>query len=340
MTGEQMLAEMDEQPTVIAELVARWPEVTAATRALVPKDLAGTTLVARGSSDNAAVFGRYLIELASGRPAALAAPSLATRYGARTDYRGWLGVALSQSGATPEVVTVAAAMRAQGAVTIGISNERDCPLAEAVDLLVPLDAGPERAVPATKTVTSQLVAVAMIAAGLGRTPYTLPDFEAAHFAVAEVLDDWGPVQRLAARWAGSERLFVVGRGLLYAAALEIALKIKETTGVLAEALSAADLRHGPVAAVGPGTPVLLVDGGGQVAADIAELADVLAARGADLMTLGAGPAADISVPGSLPEAVQAVPATVRGQQLAYALATARGMDPDRPAGLSKITATT
>jgi glucosamine--fructose-6-phosphate aminotransferase (isomerizing) len=160
-----------------------------------------------------------------------------------------------------------------------------------------------------------------------------------HFAVAALLDDVASVDRVAQRWAGVDRLFVVGRGVLYAAALEIALKVKETTGVLAEGLSAADLLHGPVAAVGPGAPVLLLDGGGPTSADIAVVADLLAARDADVVVVSVDPGAEITLLATVPEPLHAVTATVRGQQLAYSLATARGMDPDRPLGLSKVTAT-
>ena len=339
MNGETMLAEMHEQPAVIARLVARSGELCRQVLARVPDGLAGTTFVARGSSDNAAVLGRYLVELASRRPAALAAPSLVTRYAASVDYRGWLGIALSQSGATPEVVSVTAAMRDGGAATIGISNEPVCALGDVVDLLVCCEAGPELAVPATKTVTAQMTVVALLAAAIGPVPYGGSDLESLYLAVAAVLDDAAPVQRLAERWAGADRLFVVGRGLLYAAALEVALKVKETTGMLAEGLSGADFLHGPVAAVGPGTPVLLIDGGGPTSADIAEVARVVAARDADVVVVSPDADAEISLLSTIPEPLQVVVASVRGQQLARALAGARGMDPDRPIGLSKVTAT-
>jgi glucosamine--fructose-6-phosphate aminotransferase (isomerizing) len=339
MNGELMLAEMAEQPAVLARLVARYDEVKRQVAAQLPRDLAGVTFVARGSSDNAAVLGRYLVEMAARRPASLAAPSILTRYAAPVDYRGWLAIALSQSGETPEIVTVIQAMRDGGAATIGVSNERECALGDAVELLLSCDAGPELAVPATKTVTAQMVLMAMVAAAMGPVPYRLDDLTGLHFAVAALLDDVASVDRVAQRWAGVDRLFVVGRGVLYAAALEIALKVKETTGVLAEGLSAADLLHGPVAAVGPGAPVLLLDGGGPTSADIAVVADLLAARDADVVVVSVDPGAEITLLATVPEPLHAVTATVRGQQLAYSLATARGMDPDRPLGLSKVTAT-
>jgi glucosamine--fructose-6-phosphate aminotransferase (isomerizing) len=339
MNGEIMLAEMEEQPGVLARLTARWDEVKGLTTSVAPQLLAGVTFVARGSSDNAAVLGRYLVEMAARRPASLAAPSIVTRYGVAVDYRGWLAVALSQSGATPEVVTVTRAMRDGGAATLGVSNERECALREAVDLFLCCDAGPELAVPATKTVTAQMLMMAMLAAALGPVPYGFDDVAGLHFAVAALLDDPAAVRRVGERWASTDRLFVVGRGVLYAAALETALKVKETTGILAEGLSATDLLHGPVAAVGPGAPVLLLDGGGPTSGDIAEVAELLAARDADVVLVSSDPRADVTLLASVPEALHAVTATVRGQQLAHALALARGMDPDRPRGLTKVTAT-
>ena len=339
MNGELMRSEMAEQPAVLARLIARWDDVKQRVAAQLPRSLAGVTFVARGSSDNAAVLGRYLVEMAARRPASLAAPSILTRYAAAVDYQDWLAIALSQSGETPEIVTVIQAMRDSGAATIGVSNEPLCALGDAVELLLCCDAGPELAVPATKTVTAQMVLMAMVAAAMGPVSYRLDDLAGLHFAVAALLDDAESVERVARRWAGVDRLFVVGRGVLYAAALEIALKVKETTGVLAEGLSAADLLHGPVAAVGPGAPVLLLDGGGPTSADIAAVAELLAARDADVVMVSAESSAEITLLASLPEPLHAVTATVRGQQLACALAIARGMDPDRPIGLSKVTAT-
>ena len=342
MTGALMAAEMAEQPEVLARVTARGPVDTELVRKVVPSPLAGIVFLARGSSDNAAVFGRYLAELRAARPAGLAAPSLYTRYHAAVDWHGYLVVALSQSGATPEIISTCEAMRAGGAVVLGISNEPGSPLADAVDLLLTTDAGPERAVPATKTVTAQLAVLATVTSALrampgpGRAPGAVPwpgsTLAGLPGAVAAVLGEPGPVRQLADRWQGLDRLVVAGRGLAYAAALETALKVKETTGILAEGISTADLLHGPIAAVYAGAPVLLVDGGGPADTDLAELRALLASRQAEW--------ASLPVPGVLPEEVHVIAAVTRGQQLAYELARARHLDPDAPAHLSKVTATT
>src|SRR5690349_23001531 len=161
-----MAAEMAAQPEVLARVIARAAADAAAVRAVVPGPLAGVVFLARGSSDNAAVFGRYLVELWAGRPAGLAAPSIYTRYHATVDWHGYLAVALSQSGATPEIISTCQAIRAGGAVVLGITNDPQSPLADTVDLLLSTDAGPERAVPATKTVTAQLAMLATVASAL------------------------------------------------------------------------------------------------------------------------------------------------------------------------------
>ena len=332
MTGALMAAEMAEQPEVLARVTARGPVDAELVRKVVPRPLAGIVFLARGSSDNAAVFGRYLAELRAARPAGLAAPSLYTRYHAAVDWHGYLVVALSQSGATPEIISTCEAVRAGGAVVLGISNEAGSPLADAVDLLLTTDAGPERAVPATKTVTAQLAVLATVTSALRAGPGPGSMLAGLPGAVAAVLGDPGPARQLAGRWRGLDRLVVAGRGLAYAAALETALKVKETTGILAEGISTADLLHGPIAAVYAGAPVLLVDGGGPADTDLAELRALLASRQARL--------ASLPVPGGLSEEVHVIAAVTRGQQLAYELARARHLDPDAPAHLSKVTATT
>jgi glucosamine--fructose-6-phosphate aminotransferase (isomerizing) len=331
MKGQQMAAEMAEQPEVLARLAERAVAQVEAVRTLLPRPLAATVFLARGSSDNAAVYGRYLAELASGRPSGLAAPSLYTRYRAQVDWRGCLVVALSQSGATPEIVTTCRAMRAAGAVTVGITNDANSELSSIVDLVLSTDAGAEVAIPATKTVTAQMLLVMMVAEALGSVEVTPEQLLMLSAAVQSILADPLPIDRLARRWAHVDRLIIAGRGLGYAAALECALKVKETTGILAEGISTADLRHGPIATVYAGAPVLLVDTGGPVAADLDELRQLLTDRHADVVTLPLGP--------SLPEPLQVIAAVVRGQQLARDVALMRGADPDAPEKLSKVTLT-
>jgi glutamine---fructose-6-phosphate transaminase (isomerizing) len=339
MSGKLMRAEMAEQPAALGRLADRFDDDAASVRAVLPDPLAGVVFLARGSSDNAAVYGRYLAELASGRPAGLAAPSLHTLYDAPARYEGFLVVAISQSGETPEIVTVCRRLGEAGARTVAVVNDADSPLGGAADAVLALDVGPERAVPATKTVTGQMLAMAAVAAATGPVPFDAGELAAMPDAVGAVLDDPEPATELAARWVQSERLFVAARGLLYAAALEAALKIKETTGILAEGISAADLRHGPIGVAGDDVPVLALDGGGAGREDVRAVADLARGRGAPVAVCGDAPDAELPLPQGLPEALAVFPATARAQQLAAAMAAARGIDPDTPAGLTKVTPT-
>ena len=373
--GSLMAAEIAEQPEVLGRLAARHAADRDEVRAVLPGRLrpgrlAGTVLLARGSSDNVAVYGRYLIELASRRPAGLAAPSVHTRYEADVDYSGYLAVALSQSGATPEIVETAGHMRRAGAVVIGITNEPGSPLTRECDLTMLTEAGRELAVPATKTVTAEMLAVAAIAAAYDPVLVSPADIAALPDAAAALLADSragssgaatgagagaagsaavrtggfgvagsGPAAAVAARWGDAGRLVVTGRGLAYAAALETALKIKESARVLAEGLSSADLLHGPIAALDSRLPVLIVSGGQRFAADETALAARLRAEGVPYAVCGSMPGADLPLPPGVPEVTAPILATIRGQQLALAAALLRGLDPDAPAGLSKVTAT-
>ena len=336
--GAQMKAEMAEQPAVLTALLGRREEIRSRVRPLADPAPAGIVLVARGSSDNAAVYGRYLLELAVGRPVALAAPSLYTLYGARPDCRGWLAVGLSQSGRTPEIVDVFERLRAAGARGIAITNDPDSPLAEAGDAVVELGAGEELAVPATKTFLAQLGAFALVAEALGPVPFAPRELDAVPDQLAEVLADPGPA-RVAAAAVDSDGLIAVGRGFLLSIALEAALKLKETALLLAEGHSAADFRHGPIAVMEHAFPVLALSAAGAAAADMAELEAALRERGGPVLRLAPDPQAELPVPRGTPEALAPLVSVVRAQQLALEVALARGLDPDAPPGLSKVTPT-
>ncbi|HEU4975648.1 MAG TPA: SIS domain-containing protein [Baekduia sp.] len=342
MPGARMAAEMAEQPRVLAELAGRRPDLVARVRAVLPQPLAGIVLVARGSSDNAAIYGRYVLELAAGRPVALAAPSLLTRYGARDDLSGWLAIGVSQSGRTPEIVAVLEAYRAAGACAIAVTNDRSGPLAAAADATLDTAAGAERAVPATKTVTAQLAAFAILAEAAardGRLPWGAADWSSLPAAVEALLSDAAPAERAAEKIAGAAGLVAIARGLLLGAALEAALKLKETTGILAEGASAADFLHGPIAIVRRELPVVTFAAPGPTTRDVEELAAAVRERGGRVLRCAPGEGADLPLPADVPEGLAAIPAVVRAQQLARATALARGVDPDAPFGLSKVTAT-
>jgi glucosamine--fructose-6-phosphate aminotransferase (isomerizing) len=339
MKGEHMAAEMAEQPAVLERLVRRRQSITSSIGALLPDHLCGTVLLARGSSDTAALYGRYLFEMASGRPVALASPSLHTLYRAPADHRGYLAIGISQSGRTPEVVSVLERMRGTGARTVAIVNAADSPLGGVADVIIDLSAGGEIAIPATKTFTATLVALALVAAAMGQLPWSDRDLMALPEHVAHVLDDHARAETVARRLEGATHVLAVARGPLLAAASETALKIRETSAIFAEAFSAADIRHGPIAAMTPDVPVFAFSAPGPAAADVAALCAELRARSATVTVISPEPGADLSLPAAVPEALQPVTAAVRGQQIALYAALARNLDPDSPTGLTKVTLT-
>jgi glutamine---fructose-6-phosphate transaminase (isomerizing) len=334
-----MRAEIAEQPRVLSRLATRVPELRARIAAVLPEPLLGTAFLARGSSDNAAILGRYAAEMSSGRPVSLVAPSIHTRYRAEVSYSGFLVVALSQSGVTPEIVATSKRLREAGAVVVSVGNEPESPLAKMSDVAVSIDAGPELAVPATKTVTAQMAVTLIIASALGTDRANLDGFADLPVFVTALLSDEDPVAELATRWRDRDRMVVAARGLCFSAALETALKCKESALIFAEGFSSADFLHGPIASISEGLPVLVIDGGGPTSQDTQDLAERAAAMGASVAVSSVARDSPLRLPPSLPELFQPIAATVRGQQLAYFLARARGYDPDHPSGLSKVTLT-
>jgi glutamine---fructose-6-phosphate transaminase (isomerizing) len=342
-----MAAEIAEQPAAVARTLAALRPLRGDLRRLA----AGTrliTFIARGSSDNAATYGRYLCEVHTGRPASLAAPSVATHYRAKVDLGGVLAVALSQSGETGEIVETLRWAAAQGARTVAITNDGTSILAVAADLALVTQAGPERAVPATKTYTSQLAGLAELGAALG------PDdaaFDAALAAAPQAIETMlataADAAALAGQLAGSaiRSLVVSGRGFAYSTALELALKVKETCSIEAIGMSHADLEHGPIAVVGEAVPALLLaPGEGPMLPGMAALARTVAARGSRAYGIGGdaafAAACTAALPGpDLPEALAPLALIVPGQLLVEALSRGLGLDPDHPVGLSKVTQT-
>jgi glucosamine--fructose-6-phosphate aminotransferase (isomerizing) len=301
-------------------------------------------LVARGSSDNAAIYGRYLLEVSAGVPAALAAPSVATHYGARLDLSDSLVVSVSQSGATAEIVETQEWARGCGAATVAVTNVAGSPLADAADVALVTQAGPEVAVPATKTYLTQLVALAVLADALGDGSSSLAgDLERVPDVVAGLLD--ADVSAAAEALAGADRVVVSGRGLLLGTALETALKMEETCLRPVRGYSYADLRHGPISVVSEGLlAVLVASATGPLAEPMADLVRDLQDRGARVLGIG-GTAdfaglCDLHLAGpDLPETVEPIASIVPSQMMIEQMARRLGLDPDNPRGLNKVTQT-
>src|SRR5262245_54037999 len=302
-------------------------------------------LVARGSSDNAAVYGRYLVEPHLGPPHALAAPGVATHYRARIDLGDTLVVSLSQSGRTDEIVEVQRWAASLGAATVAVSNDASSPLATEADVPLTTQAGEERAVPATKSYTGQLTAIAALVEALDLAETLTPALDRAADEVArlEAAEDGvaGAVEEL----AGAGEVLVTGRGLVFGTALETALKLEETCGRPVRGLSYADLRHGPIAVVRPGLVAVVVAAeDGPMLAPLADLVTDLTSRGARVVMIGGddrlAAASSYHVPGpSLPEPVAPIGLIVPAQLIVESLARRLGLDPDSPSGLSKVTTT-
>ncbi|MET8156006.1 SIS domain-containing protein [Sphaerisporangium sp. NPDC005289] len=339
-----MRREIAEQPAALrATLDALLPRIGEV------KALAGQTrqlvFIARGTSDNAAVYGRYLIEARAGRMSSLAAPSIATTYKRKLDLTGVLAVALSQSGKTEEIVETLAWAKDCGAGTVAITNGGEhSPLAQTAHLALCTQAGEEKAVPATKTYTTQLAALAVLALGLG-AEVDADDLQRVPDAVERLIADPGDVDTVVEGLAEVSGVVVSGRGMAFSTALETALKLKEACYLHAMGLSYADLLHGPIAVVDEKTPALLVaaDEGPTLPGTVA-LARRVTGAGASAYGVGGGAelakASTAALNGpALPEWVAPMGLIVPGQILTEALARRRGIDPDSPRGLNKVTQT-
>lgn len=344
-----MRREIGEIPAVLERLLRDGTaERVAAATAIRRAAPSWVAIVARGTSDHAAIYARYLIETTLGLPVSLAAPSVVSVYGAELAWRGGLVLAISQSGRSPDLVAFVEAARRGGALTVAIANDTGSPLADAAEHVVGCHAGEERSVAATKSYVAQLAAAAALvaelgppgsepAAALGRVPAVA----AACLAVAaERVGDGSPI---VGEFAASERSLVVSRGHDLATALEIALKLKETGRVFADGYSTADLQHGPIILAEADIPFLAIRPDGPMGASIDGTLTTLAAAGSRPWVIAGSEIAAtervIALPVALPAALAPIVHVLPGQLLAEAVARARGRDPDAPAGLSKVTLT-
>jgi len=340
-------SEIQEQPDVLERLLsAQGDAVREAARVVAQRRPGWVLLAARGSSDNAGLYAQYLWGARNGLAVAMATPSLFTHYGRPPRLDGALVVAISQSGQSPDVVSVLTEARRQGAPTLAITNEPSSPLAGAADLVIPTGAGPEKAVAATKTYTSQLLAVAMLSAGLPGGEEDAPALAGVPAAVRATLELEPVITEAARRYAHITQFVVLGRGFEYATACEWALKLEELTYVVSEPYSAADFRHGPAAMAAAGFPVLAVVPGGAVYRDHLALLEMLVRqRGVDLVALSdqeealALARSPVRLPGGLPEWLTPLATVVAAQLFSYHLAAAMGRDTESPRGLSKVTET-
>ena len=340
MAKTHMRAEVEEIPAAVERLLhgARG-EIAAAAAAMRALDPGLLVTVARGSSDHAATYLKYAAELVAGVPVASVGPSVASIYGRQLRLKGAVCVGISQSGRSPDIVQMMRSAKAGGALTLAITNFADAPMALACDHTLALHAGVEQSVAATKTfVASVVAALALVAdwqqdAALQQAVADLPGAFAAALGC-----DWGP---LADRLAGASQLYVLGRGPGFAIANEMALKFKETCGIHAESYSAAEVLHGPSAIVQAAFPVLVLGVDDAALPQVQATAARLAGQGADVFLTAGGVAGAVALPSvaGLHPLVAPLVLVVSFYGFIEGLARARGLNPDMPPHLNKVTQT-
>lgn len=345
-TMSPLLQEIREQPQVIQHLLqteaGRVSEVAGRIR---DRGIEFIFIAARGTSDNAATYAKYLFGAINHLPVALAAPSLFTLYKSPPRLAQALVMGISQSGQSPDIVAVLRQARRQGALTVAITNEGDSPLARAAEYTLLCRAGEEKSVAATKTYTTQLALLALLSAELNGEESMLKELRALPSHLEKILSLDEGIREYSQRYRYAERFVIIGRGYNYATALEIALKLKETSHIVAEPYSAADFWHGPIAMVERDLPVIMIAPRGSTLVDMQRLAKKVGSQGAELMIISDDEKMlelahlPLKVPVSVPEVFSPVPYVMAGQLLAYHVACIKGYDPAHPRGLRKITLT-
>ncbi|MFH9421595.1 SIS domain-containing protein [Streptomyces sp. NPDC017529] len=359
-----MAAEMAEQPAVLRRILAEGEaDIRTVAERIAAREPRFVLLTARGTSDNAALYAKYLFEVRLGKPCGLTSMSTTTAYGARPDLRDCLVVAVSQSGGSPDLVASTRAAREAGAITLAVTNNAASALAEAGEFHIDVLAGPERALPATKTYTAELLALYLLveglrdsrnhpgpaaprgAAGRGAGAAAGPAVQRLPDLAASVLARHDEVKALAARYRFAERMVLTSRGYGYPTAKEAALKLMETSYIPALSYSGADLLHGPLAMVDNISPVIAIVTEGRGGEALRPVLERLRDRGADLVVVGSRAEAARAVAGfalptdGVPEELQPVLEILPLQRLAYEVTLARGQDPDAPRSLAKVTET-
>ncbi|MFF3130261.1 SIS domain-containing protein [Streptomyces mirabilis] len=342
--GRIMAREMAEQPDVLRRILeAGAPRIQEVARQIAARAPRFVLLTARGTSDNAALYAKYLLEIQLGLPCGLTSMSTTTAYGARPDLTDVLVITVSQSGGSPDLVASTRAARQAGAITLAVTNNPDSPLAAVSEYHLDIMAGPEKALPATKTYTASLLTLYLFVEGLrggdGAAAKALPDL------AAHLLTRQDEIRTLASRYRFAERMVITSRGYGYPTAKEAALKLMETSYIPALSYSGADLLHGPLAMVDNISPVIAVVIDGKGGEALQPVLDRLRGRGADLVVIGPRAQVEQASAGfvlpteGVTEELQPILEILPLQLLAYEVTIARGQDPDAPRALAKVTET-
>lgn len=339
--GTLMATEIAEQPAVLDRLLEHESEIASVASQIKKRAPRFVLLAARGTSDHAALYAKYLIEVLLGMPAGLASPSTLTAYGARPNLTDVLLIGVSQSGVSPDLLESVVVARDCGAMTLAVTNNPKSEMAKAADWHVDVLAGRERAVAATKTYSAEMLALWLVVNALSGRPIdqarSLPE-------LAEgLVGRRAEVAEIATRYRFTDRLVTTGRGFSYPTAREAALKLMETAYVAAHAFSGADLLHGPLAMIDADHPVIAIVPSGVGGEAMRPVLERLAERRADVATFGGPNSIDLATVGFLlpdqPEELAPIVDIIPMQHLALEMSVARGFDPDQPRGLSKVTET-
>lgn len=338
--------EIHEQPEVPAQLLQAERETARALAAEIrQRGIGHVVIAARGTSDNAARYAKYLLGAANGMVVGLATPSLFTIYKEPPRFGNALVLGISQSGKSPDIVSVVAEAQRQGALTAAITNFSASDLGRTADFVLDLHAGEERSVAATKTYTAELAAIALLSVCLDGKAQRRKMLERVPQLVAQALAVENHIAQVAERYRYMQSCIVIGRGYNYATAFELALKLKELTYTVVEPYSSADFLHGPLAMVAPGFPVIVIAPSGEMLAEIKAFIGTLKEREAELVAISDDASAlemarvPLRLPPGVPEWLSPLTSIVLGQLLAMYLAHGRDYDPDHPRGLRKVTET-
>ena len=340
-----LIKEILEQPDIIENLVLN----EAKHLKNICSDLKGKfdyiLIAARGTSDNAARYAQYLLGAHNNIQVALATPSLFTIYGAPPTLKNSLVLGISQSGQSPDIVSVLETAQKQGCPTICITNDESSPLANVSDFIIPLKAGNETAIAATKTYTSSLSALALFSCFLNDDKLRLKDLQRLPEKISVTINNSLDNIEQTIRYRYMEHCVVIGRGFNYSTAFEISLKIKELTRVIAVPYSSADFRHGPIATVNQGFPIFIVAPSGKMFKHIIDFTGKLLDLGAELIVISDNQEilnrgkVIFNLPVGVPEWLSPIISIIPGQLFARQLAIEKGYDSDNPEGLNKVTET-
>jgi len=341
-----LYSEIHSQPDIIREFIdSQSGNIASIAQAIRDYQPRFVVIAARGTSDNAARYAQYMFGIQLGLPVSLAAPSIHTLYDSAPDMKGALVIGISQSGQSEDVRQVITDAKSTGALTLAITNYESSPLAEQAHHHIHLCAGEEKSVAATKTYTTQLTAIALLTqhlaednAGIARINH-LPD------DMVATIDNAGGMAEWVQRYCHAERLAVIGRGYNYATAFEISLKIKELCYIVSEQYSEADFRHGPIAIISAGFPVIAIAPSGKTQPLMIDLLQQLQDKHADCIVITDTPTLaenferHVLLPSGIPEWLTPICAVIPGQLFGYHLAHVKGYDIDQPRGLNKVTIT-